>query len=196
MKLKNNILDFALKFSACLLFALSLSACDDSKSYADLLRDEEAAVNWYLAQNRVEPRVPEDSVFKVGKDAPFYRMNNDGTVYMRVISHGDMENRPKKGETVYFRFMRYCINDMYDGRTVIGVGNAENMGASSASVVYGNNVLSSTTSYGSGLQVPLGYLGYDCEVELIVKSIEGLTTDISDCKAYVYKNLKYFKAEY
>ena len=86
MKLKNNILDFALKFSACLLFALSLSACDDSKSYADLLRDEEAAVNWYLAQNRVEPRVPEDSVFKVGKDAPFYRMNNDGTVYMRVIS--------------------------------------------------------------------------------------------------------------
>ena len=133
----------------------------------------------------VTRRVPGDPVFKVGKDAPFYRMNNDGTVYMRVISQGDMENRPKKGETVYFRFMRYCINDMYDGRTVIGVGNAENMGASSASVVYGNNVLSSTTSYGSGLQVPLGYLGYDCEVELIVKSIEGLTTDISDCKAYV-----------
>lgn len=162
-----------------------------------MLRDEEAAVNWYLAQNRVEPRVPEDSVFQTGPDAPFYRMNNEGSVYMRVISCGDIDNRPKKGQTVYLRFMRYDINQMYAGNTVSGSGNAENMGyVNGYSLVYGNTVLTSTTQYGAGLQIPLDYLGYDCEVDLIVKSIDGTTDNISLCIPYVYKSLKYFKAEY
>ncbi|MDE6392915.1 MAG: DUF4827 domain-containing protein [Muribaculaceae bacterium] len=189
------ILRIAMIFAGCML----LSSCDDNKSYADMLRDEEAAVNWYLAQNRVEPRVPEDSVFQVGDDAPFYRMNNEGSVYMRVISRGDMDNRPRKGQTVYLRFMRYDINSMYAANSVSvsGSGNAENMGyVNGYSLVYGNTVLTSTTQYGAGLQIPLDYLGYDCEVDLIVKSIDGTTDNISLCIPYVYKNLKYFKAEY
>lgn len=197
MKMRSKIICLAFRITLLFAGALAISSCEDSKSYADMLRDEAAAVNWYLAQNRVEPRVPEDSVFQTGEDAPFYRMNGEGTVYMRVISTGDMDNRPKKGETVYLRFMRYNISMMYEGKSVSGSGNAENMGSVNGnSFVYGNTVLSSTTQLGTGLQVPLHYLGYDCEVDLIVKSIDGTSDNISLCIPYLYRNLKYFKAEY
>ena len=45
---------------------LSMASCDDGKSYSDLLREEEVAVNRYLALNQVETRVPADSVFIEG----------------------------------------------------------------------------------------------------------------------------------
>ena len=179
-----------------IMLLLSLASCENTKSYSELLKEETEAVNWYLAQNKVTS-VPEDSVFILGDDAPFYRMNADGTVYMRVINPGDKEKRPKKGDTVFFRFMRKNINYLYQGMTVAGEGNAENMNSSlnGTSLVYGNTTLTSTTQYGEGLQVPLGYLGYDCEVDLIVKSTMGFTSDISNCIPYVY-NIRYFRAEY
>lgn len=64
------------------------------------------------------------------------------------------------------------------------------------SLVYGNNTLTSTTQYGEGIQVPLEFLGYNCEVDLIVSSTLGFTSEISSCIPYLYKNLKFFKAEY
>lgn len=174
-----------------------MASCNEGKSYSDMLRDEEVAVNWYLAQNRVEPRIPEDSVFETGPNAPFYRMDSDGNVYMRVVNRGDMDSRPAKGETVYFRFMRQNVKYLYEGVTT-GAGNSEDMGSSvsSMSLIYGNTVLPSTTQYGEGLQVPLHYLGYDCEVDLVVKSNAGMSADMADCNPFVYKGLKYFKAEY
>ena len=180
-----------------IMLLLSLASCENTKSYSELLKEETEAVNWYLAQNKVVTSVPEDSVFILGDDAPFYRMNADGTVYMRVINPGDKEKRPKKGDTVFFRFMRKNINYLYQGMTVAGEGNAENMNSSlnGTSLVYGNTTLTSTTQYGEGLQVPLGYLGYDCEVDLIVKSTMGFTSDISNCIPFIY-NIRYFRAEY
>lgn len=177
---------------------LSLFSCKDSKSYSDLLREEEVAVNWYLAQHRVEIRVPDDSVFITGEDAPFYRMDASGDVYMRVVNPGDMSNRPKKGDTVYFRFMRQNIKYLYKYGSASEDGNADDMGSSlgGLSLVYGNTVLPNTTRYGTGLQVPLNYLGYNCEVDLIVKSVDGFSEEVSQCNPYIYKSLKYYKAEY
>lgn len=175
-------------------------SCNDGKSYSDLLKEEEQAVNWYLAQNKVESSIPEDSIFIVGENAPFYRMDADGSVYMRVINPGDMSRRPKKGDTVYFRFMRTNIKYIYEyGEEFAGSeGNSEDMSSpiGSMSLIFGNELLSSTTEHGSGVQVPLKYLGYDCEVDLIVKSVSGRAGEISQCIPYVYKGLKYFKAEY
>lgn len=174
-----------------------ISSCDNGKSYSDLLEEEIKAVNWYLAQNRVEAEIPSDSIFETGPEAPFYRMNSDGSVYMRVINAGNKDSRPVKGETVYFRFMRVNIKALSEG-TLSEEGNSENMDSNlgGLSIVFGNNVLPSTTEWGEGIQVPLYYLGYDCEVDLIVKSTEGRSGDISNCLPYLYKSLKFFKAEY
>lgn len=191
-----RLIKFASLFA--LLAPVLLTSCEDGKSYSDLLDEEEKSINWYLSQNRVEGNIPEDSNFIVGEDAPFYRMNSEGTVYMRVLNRGDMENRPVEGQTVYLRFMRYDVKSMWRGENLGGIGNAEDMGLSSGSLslVYGNRVLTSTTQYGEGIQVPLDYLGYNCEVDLIVSSTMGFTSEIADCTPYLYKNLKFFKAEY
>lgn len=180
-----------------ILIMIGMTSCNEGKSYSDLLEEEEKAVNWYLAQQRVEASVPADSIFLTGQDAPFYRMNSDGTIYMRVINPGDMNNRPVKGQTVYFRFMRVNLKALSEG-TEMEEGNNENMDSAlgGLSLVYGNKSLPSTTEWGDGIQVPLNYLGYGCEVDLIVKSIEGRVGDISQCIPYLYKGLKYFKAEY
>lgn len=179
-----------------MLVATGFSSCKEGESYSDLLDDERKAVNWYLAQHRVVPYIPEDSVFEVGPDAPFYRMDSDGSVYMRVLNAGDMENRPVSGQTVYIRFTRQNIKYLYEGINGTPDSNANDMTTATVSLIYGNNVLTSTTKYGEGLQVPLDFLGYNCEVDLIVKSMLGASGDISQCIPYIYTNTKYFKAEY
>ena len=182
--------------SLFMIVATGFSSCKEGESYSDLLNDEREAVNWYLAQHRVVPYIPEDSVFEVGPDAPFYRMDSDGSVYMRVLDPGDMENRPVSGQTVYIRFTRQNIKYLQQGITGVSDSNSDDMTTATVSLIYGNSVLPSTTRYGEGLQVPLDFLGYNCEVDLIVKSVLGASGDISKCIPYIYTKTKYFKAEY
>ncbi len=187
------------------LAALLLASCqEETKSYSELLKDEERAVNWFMAQQKINLQVPTDTLpsgiknFKTGSDAPFYKMDEDGSVYMQVIRLGDQTSRPKKGDRVYFRFMRQNILTYFDsGKAPAWEGNSESMGPSmgSTSLVYGNEYLTSTTQYGEGLQLPLDYLGYECEVNILVKSTMGMTDDITNCVPYLY-NIRYFKAEY
>ena len=65
-----------------LAITVLFTACDNDQSYADRLNEERNAVNAYLANHRVVMNVPEDSVFEVGPNAPFYRVDVDGNVYM------------------------------------------------------------------------------------------------------------------
>ena len=46
-----------------LALAFLTSSCDDSKSYAELLADENKAVNDFLVRHHVVNRIPADSVF-------------------------------------------------------------------------------------------------------------------------------------
>ena len=174
---------------------LAMSSCEETKSYSELLTEEEHAVNWYLAQHIVSLEIPQNGDFEVGEDAPYYKMDKDGYVYMQVINKGSETDRPEKGDLVYFRFMRLNLKNYQSSGSEVWEGNSEDLNFTSSSLVYGNNVLTSTTQYGEGIQVPLEYLGYDSEVNLIVKSPEGFTEDASSCLPYVY-NIRYFKAEY
>lgn len=187
--------------SALILLVLA-SGCEKTKSYSELLRDEEQACNWYLAKHEVEVKIPEDSVFKVGKDAPYYKMDGSGNVYMRVIKDGDRTRIPKKGDRVYFSFMRQNLLDLQDGRIPedYWVGNAEDMSSGSTSFILGETFLTSSTQYGDGIQLPVTYLGYYSEVEIVVKSLEGFEDEQyvltkSDCIPFVYK-VRYFPAQY
>lgn len=193
MKLSVRVSSYA---TAMLLMA-SLSACNDTESYSDMLRDEEYACNWYLAGKKVESSIPADSVFECGPNAPFYRMDEDGYLYMQVINPGDKSQRAKTGDKVYFRFMRENIKYMYDGLSVVPDGNADNVNSSwgNTSFIMGNTVLTTSTKWGTGIQIPLEYLGYNSEVNLVLKSYVGFTDDQMQCLPYAI-NVRYFKAEY
>lgn len=176
---------------------LFLFSCSKGKSYSDLLKEEEQAVNWYLADQQICVTLPEDGKFEVGENAPYYKMDEDGYVYMQVLNPGNAESKPEEGDVIYFRFKRLNIKYLYQGYNAGWEGNADNAtaGTGNTKFVLGNKTLSSTTVFGEGIQVPMYYLGYESEVNLIIKSTEGLSTDQSQCLPYVY-NIKYFKAEY
>ena len=174
-------------------FAFGLSACSDTKSYAERLSDESKAINLFLSNHIVENGIPADTVFITGENAPFYRLDDEGNIYMQVIRPGDrVNNRVTDDQLIYFRFTRYNLTYYYNYNELIGEGNALDMDYASTSFRFNNTTLSSSTQYGSGIQMPLNYLGIDCEVNLIVKSQYGFTSEIAQVSPYLY-NIRYFK---
>lgn len=178
------------------------SSCSKTQSYSELLRDEEHAVNWYLAQKRVELDIPKDSIsFETGENAPFYKLDEDGNVYMQVINRGSIgadgkaENRVSAGEQVYFRFTRSNILNMYEYGSEAEEGNSNDVVQTAAYFLYKNTSLNASTQWGTGIQMPLRFFGYDCEVNLVLKSYCGFVTDQTYCYPYVI-NVRYFKPEY
>ena len=69
-----------------IVMAIMLASCKDTESYSDRLNVERNATNAYLKTQRVVNEVPADSVFEIGKDAPFYRIDPEGNVYMQVLN--------------------------------------------------------------------------------------------------------------
>lgn len=176
-----------------------MASCDKSQSYSELLRDEEKAVNWFLAGQNVINEMPanvEDfiTVSEAGEDAPFYRLDADGNVYMQVV-RADTENPVEAGDLVYFRFSRENILFMYQDIESSTTGNSDNLASGPASFVYKNTSLNSSLVWGTGIQMPLKYMGYNSEVNLVLKSYYGFYEDQSTCVPYLI-NLRYFKGEY
>ena len=171
-----------------------LTACNDSESYADRLNSERNAVNAYLANHRVVMSIPEDTIFEVGENAPFYRVDEDGNVYMQVLNAGDrVGDRAKDGEPIYFRYSRYSLSTWYaDGQLVaLGDANEYTMSASPYSFNFKDYTLPSSSQWGYGLQYPLLFLGVECEVNLIIKSQYGFTSEISYVTPYLF-HVRYF----
>lgn len=178
-----------------LLAVVMLTGCNNDQSYADRLNAERNAVNAYLANHRVVMSVPEDSVFEVGPDAPFYRLDPDGNIYMQVLNAGDLNDKAKIGEPIYFRFSRYSLSTWYaDGSWTVYSGNESAMDAVSCSFNYSDYTLPSSSQWGYGLQYPLLFLGVECEVNLVIKSQFGFTSEISYVMPFFY-HVRYFHSQ-
>ena len=85
MKSSKSILLYVI---AIVGMAMVTYSCNDSKSYAERLTDENKNVNAFLANHRVINSIPDDSIFETGENAPYYRMDSEGNVYMQVIDAG------------------------------------------------------------------------------------------------------------
>lgn len=170
-------------------------SCDDGKSYAELLTDETHAVNSFLANHRVQLGIPEYDEIETGADAPFYRLDEEGNVYMQVLSKGNKDMMIKDDDLVYFRFTRNSLF-LYDVATgefpEDGWGNSEDLTVGSASFRYNNYTLTSSSQWGSGLQLPLSVLGLGCRVNLVIKSQYGLSNEISQVVPFYYYDVRYF----
>lgn len=182
-----------------------LASCDNTKSYAELLTDEDQATNAFLVNQRVVTQIPADSLFEVGPNAPFYQLDEDGNVYMQVLDAGTGD-KAEYDQLIYFRFTRYSMynytytagdanNGGYYGTFSSGDGNDTDITTGNASFRFGNSSATSSYQWGSGLQLPLLYLPIDCRVNLVVKSQLGLSSEIAYVTPYFYANLRYFKSQ-
>lgn len=178
-------------FLLILPIVLFATACKDTKSYNELLDEEEKAVNSFLANQRVVLEVPADTVFETGEDAPFYKLDEDGNVYMQVIKAGDRKNnKAETGQNIYFRYMRIDLKDYETGVDPDPIGNENSLNYSYFS--YNNYQLPSTSQYGYGIQMPLAYLGIDCEVNILIKSQYGFSSEISNVIPYIF-HITYYR---
>ncbi|MDE6269081.1 MAG: DUF4827 domain-containing protein [Muribaculaceae bacterium] len=180
-----------------LLAVTAFSSCSDGKSYAELLNEETESVNYFLAGHRVINEIPADTVFEYGPDAPYYRIEKEGNLYMQVIDPGTKGNMAKNDELLYFRYLRYNLNDMYHDRITAldpdyAYGNADNMVAAPASFRFENYTITAYTQWGIGIQQPLYYLPIDCHVNIVIKSQYGMTDEIGYVVPFVY-NIRYFR---
>ncbi|MGM9842960.1 MAG: DUF4827 family protein, partial [Muribaculaceae bacterium] len=100
MKTKNVL------YLIILSVAVLATSCDDTKSYSELLDEETKHVNAYLANQVLINEIPADSIFEAGVDAPYYRIDNEGNVYMQVVKYGT-QGDVKDDQQVYFRYTRY-----------------------------------------------------------------------------------------
>ncbi len=188
-----NIRTILALFAALIIMAGT--SCSKNKSYAQLLNEERHAVNAYLADKRIINEIPEDGDFETGTDAPFYRIDADGNVYMQVIRATDIdEDEAKVNEPIYFRYMRYDLLYWYENGTWEGEGNASEMSLSSTYFLFSNFTAAASAQYGYGIQLPLAYIGVDSEVNLVIRSQYGNTSEISYVRPFLY-NVRYFRSK-
>ena len=177
---------------ATVFASVSFLACNDSKSYSELLNDEKVNINAFLANQRVVNEVPADSAFEIGPDAPFYRMDEEGNVYMQVLDRGDGE-RPVDDDVVYFRYIRYDLGDYANSDTLPnGGGNANNMESEPTWFRLNNYRITASSQYGMGIQLPMTYLNYNAKVNIVLKSQYGFVSEIALVTPFLY-NISYYK---
>lgn len=176
---------------ACAAIGASTVSCEDTKTYAELLQDENHYVNAYLADQRVINSIPEDNKFETGPDAPFYRLDDDGNLYMQVVDPGTPGDTVAYDELVYFRFTRYPLASYSDGEFSSSEGNNPVLGGNYA-FRYGNYEFPSSYNFGSGVQTPLQFLPIDAQVNIIIKSQYGMPTEMSYVQPYLYY-IRYFR---
>ena len=182
-----------LTFMIAVVLMAIFASCSDSESYADLLNKERYATNAYLANCRVVNEIPNDTVFEVGKDAPYYRLDPEGNVYMQVLKASDRKtDKAKTSEKIYFRYMRYNLEYWHTYGEMYGSGNEDDMKSAPSYFQYGDYSLSISSQWGYGIQLPLAYLGVDNEVNLIIKSQYGWASEISNVVPYLY-HVRYFR---
>ena len=187
-----------LRIIACAVVGAAMGvatfSCKDSKSYAELLTQENQAVNLYLVDQRVTNTIPTDTTFEfeTGPDAPYYRLDEDGNMYMQVLDPGTPGNYVKDDEVIYFRFMRYNLYYYSDGTLPSGEGNDADMTYSNSWFRFKNFSIQSSYQWGSGVQQPLYYLPVDAEVNIVIKSQYGLTSETTQVIPYLF-HIRYYR---
>ena len=149
------------------LLAAAFSSCKDSKTYAQLLKQEENAIHKFLDSYQVAelPADGESFVTTGGKwddtNAPFYKL--DDGVYMQVVSTGNLSDKAKIGEEIQIQQAKRT--DLITMTALSEIAND--------SFRYGSY------TYGYGIEKPLQYLGVNSKVRLVVPSKQGTTTEAS-----------------
>ncbi|MCM1356501.1 MAG: DUF4827 domain-containing protein [Staphylococcus sp.] len=160
----------------------------------DLQKTERRAIKSYLSKFDVIDKLPAVTDIQVGSVAPFYKLDNDGKVYMQVVKMG-AEPAAVTGEKIYFRFLRYdLLYYLNNGLLPNGTGNMTDISQDATSFTLGSDN-EETKQWGTALPLPMQIgLPLGSEVNLVVSSEAGITNEISSVIPYLY-NIRYYKAQ-
>ena len=192
-----KLMSFILAF---VTLAIISSACSNSETYADKLKNESKAINRFIKERELNilKSMPVD--YEFGEND--YYLDEDSGIYLRIIDRGDTEKMASKGSSdrmgsdVYLRFystLRIGTSDTTAYSNNLDYGPIE--------FVYGNS--STYTDYSSSgysysflspaCAFPLDYVGEGGEVSMIVPFANGSAMQQSYYEPIFYGRIKYTK---
>jgi hypothetical protein len=189
------------------------SACDDTKTYAELLEIERKAISEFVRENNIQTISQEefekDTVTNVAENE--YVTFSNG-VYMQVVDRGNGE-KPKNRDEILVRFIEYDIMvgdttgasnvlnpysesyNMYPDAFYYMVSSGSSYGQFiiNEAAGIGFNMYNSYTSTAvpSGWLIPLQYVRSGARVKLIVPSKMGHSGAQQNVYPYFYDIRKY-----
>ena len=195
-------------FLSLLALSLGFQACDDSKTYAEMLEEEKDGINNFIKDRNIKvisqtEFYEQDSTTKSkdrGDDVDEFVQLTSG-VYMQIVDRGS-ENKAdtvKSNDEVLVRFMEYSILDK--DTTLSNLAVAETVDAFrytvTSSSIAGTFLQGYMMSYYSspavpaGWLVPLTYVRDMAHVRLIVPSKMGHQTAMQYVYPYYYDIRKF-----
>ena len=199
-------------FLALFTLCIGFQACDDTKTYAEMLDEEDDAIAAFIRDSSItvisQSRFyAQDSVTDVSKNE--YVQLASG-VYMQIVNAGveDEADTVKNNDIVLTRFSEYCIIEdpdrgLYKGMTYSNLDIVYSVDAfryvetsSSIAGIFTTDGYYWQTSYSGGTAVPAGwlvplpYIRNQAHVRLLVPSKMGSTYAMQSVVPFYY-DIKY-----
>lgn len=189
-------------FMSLLFCSIAFQACDNTKTYAEMLDDEKKAISEFIKDHNI----------KVISQSEFYK--NDSTtdtlkneyvqlasgVYMQIVDKGSKipSDTVKKNDLILVRFMEYSI--MGKDTTLTNINDPQlpdefkyTVTSSSIAGIFTAGYMYNYygTSVPAGWLVPLTYVRDKAHVRLIVPSKMGHSSAMQAVYPYFYDIRKY-----
>ena len=199
-----------LLFLSLLAFNFAFQACDDSKTYAEMLEEEDDAIAAFIRDNDIQvisqtEFFNNDSTTDVSKNE--YVQLSSG-VYMQIVKKGiededgnllNPNDTVKNNDLILVRFMEYSILDKDTSLSNLNAVETVDefkytvTSSSIAGIFTQGYMLSyySSTAVPAGWLVPLPYVRDMAHVKLIVPSKMGHSTAMQYVYPYFYDIKKY-----
>lgn len=164
----------------------SITVIQNALAKQDYYDREELAIKSFLSQYQTVVHLPDINTISVGENAPFYKIDDDASVYMQVIRLGSGTSA-STGDKIPFRFERTSLLNLYEGKETTPSGNMNDP-------VYSDTYfyLGDYSTWGSAIQLPLELgLPLGSEINLIVPSLCGLVSEQPNIEPYLYRLVYY-----
>lgn len=192
-------------FLALMALCIGFQACDDTKTYAEMLEDEDNAIEAFIRDSNItvitqSQFYSQDSTTDPAKNE-FVQLASG--VYMQILDKGveDKSDTVKNNDIILVRFSEYDVLNKYTSYSNLDIVYMVDefryvvTSSSIAGIFTGGNYMYSTsssvnTAVPAGWLVPLEYVRNKAHVKLIVPSKMGGNVGMQNVIPYYY-DIKY-----
>lgn len=192
-------------FLALMALCIGFQACDDTKTYAEMLEDEDNAIEAFIRDSNItvisqSQFHAQDSITNLDKNE-FVQLASG--VYMQILDKGveDKSDTVKNNDVILVRFSEYDVLNKYTSYSNLDIVYMVDefryvvTSSSIAGIFTGGNYMYSTsssvnTAVPAGWLVPMEYVRNKAHVKLIVPSKMGGNVGMQNVIPYYY-DIKY-----